>query len=78
VALGRGGALETVADGRTGVLVSEATAEAFADGLRRVERLDDDRDAIRRHALQFSKERFQTEIAALVADSLASFREAAS
>ena len=34
VALGRGGALETVVDGETGVLVDEPTAEAFADGDR--------------------------------------------
>src|SRR4029077_3856519 len=32
VALGRGGALETVVPGETGVLVEESTAEAFADG----------------------------------------------
>ena len=34
VALGRGGALETVIDGETGVLVDEPSAEAFADGPR--------------------------------------------
>ena len=32
VALARGGALETVIDGETGVLVAEPRAEAFADG----------------------------------------------
>ena len=36
VALARGGALETVIDGETGVLVDEPTPEALADGLRRV------------------------------------------
>ena len=35
VALARGGALETVVDGETGVLVAEPTAEAFADGIAR-------------------------------------------
>ena len=35
IALGRGGALETVVDGVTGVLVSEPTPEAFADGIAR-------------------------------------------
>ncbi len=35
VALGRGGALETVVDGVTGVLVTDDGAEAFADGIRR-------------------------------------------
>ena len=35
VALARGGALETVVDGVTGVLVQEPSAEAFAEGLAR-------------------------------------------
>ena len=59
VALARGGALETVVDGVTGVLVSEASAEAFADG-------DSPgawtgrstRGAIRRHAERFGRARF--------------------
>ena len=38
VALGRGGALETVIDGETGMLVDEPTAEAFADGIARAMR----------------------------------------
>ena len=35
VALARGGALETVTDGDTGVLFAEPTAESLADALRR-------------------------------------------
>jgi glycosyltransferase involved in cell wall biosynthesis len=50
VALGAGGALETVVDGETGVLVADATVEAFADGLARVERTRFDRAAIRANA----------------------------
>src|SRR5262249_35573281 len=34
VALGRGGAVETVLPGETGVLVDDATPQAFADGIR--------------------------------------------
>ena len=37
VALGRGGALETVIDGETGVLFAEPTAESLAAALRRVD-----------------------------------------
>ena len=37
VALGRGGACETVTDGETGVLFSDADAESLAAALRRVE-----------------------------------------
>jgi len=58
VALGRGGALETVVDGVTGVLVPSATPEAMAAGIRRA--LDGPFDAgtIRRHAERFSRARF--------------------
>ena len=36
VALARGGALETVTDGETGVLFAEPTADSLADALRRL------------------------------------------
>ena len=53
VALGRGGALETVIDGVTGVLVDEPTAEAFAAGIRRAMQTTFDSAVIRAHAHQF-------------------------
>jgi glycosyltransferase involved in cell wall biosynthesis len=60
VALGAGGATETVIDGVTGVLVPEATAETFADGLQMVTRTAFDGDAIRQNALRFSRQQFLT------------------
>lgn len=63
VALGRGGALETVVDGVTGVLVPGATVESLAEGLDRVRRLPFDSTVIRRHAEQFSRNRFAREMA---------------
>ncbi|MGE5358991.1 MAG: glycosyltransferase [Bacteroidales bacterium] len=66
VALGRGGALETVVDGVTGVLVSEDSAAAFADGLATAARRTFDPVAIREHAVAFSRERFATEMAARI------------
>ena len=70
VALGRGGALETVIDGETGVLVPSPTAEAFAEGLERVARMQVDRSRIRAHAETFSRERFATEIAAVIDETV--------
>jgi glycosyltransferase involved in cell wall biosynthesis len=58
VALGRGGAGETVVDGETGVLVVDPSIEAFADGLSRVRALAFEEPSLREHALQFSRERF--------------------
>jgi glycosyltransferase involved in cell wall biosynthesis len=53
VALARGGALETVVDGVTGVLVNEATAQAFAGGIQRAMQTNFDSSVIRAHATRF-------------------------
>ena len=58
VALATGGAAETVVDGETGVLVFEATAEAFADGLSRASERAFASAPLREHALGFSREQF--------------------
>lgn len=71
VALGRGGALETVIDGETGVLVPEATGEAFAAAFDRVARLRIDRDRIRSHAERFSTDRYVREFQAAVDETMA-------
>ncbi len=70
VALGKGGAVETVVDGVTGVLVDEPTPGALADGLRRALATRFDPAAIRRHAERFSRERFADEIRACVDETL--------
>jgi glycosyltransferase involved in cell wall biosynthesis len=71
VALARGGAIESVVDGVTGVLVADQTAQAFADGISRAMATRFDADLIRSHALRFSRERFAAEFSALAADTLA-------
>jgi len=71
VALGRGGALETVVDGMTGLLVEASTPAAFADALARVRQATFDPAAIRRHAERFSRERFAAEIRAAIAETAA-------
>jgi glycosyltransferase involved in cell wall biosynthesis len=62
------GAAEIVADGENGVLVDRQTPEAFADALRRLERLEMEiaPQAIRASAERFSKERFKRELMALI------------
>jgi glycosyltransferase involved in cell wall biosynthesis len=74
VALGRGGACETVIDGETGVLVGDASVEAFAEAVADVTKRRFDRAAIRRHAEGFGRARFGDEIERLVADTLAGGR----
>jgi glycosyltransferase involved in cell wall biosynthesis len=71
VALARGGALETVIDGDTGVLFAEPTVEAMAAALDRVAASEFDPAHIRRHAEQFSRERHVHQMRAVIADTLA-------
>ena len=59
VGLARGGATETVEDGRTGVLVDQLTPDAFAEGINRADGLSFDSGDIRKQALRFSRSRFQ-------------------
>jgi glycosyltransferase involved in cell wall biosynthesis len=69
VALGLGGARETVIDGQTGVLVDEATPGAFADALTRFPSFDP--AAIRANAERFSRGRFMTDFQAALDAALA-------
>jgi glycosyltransferase involved in cell wall biosynthesis len=71
VALARGGALETVVPGRTGVLVADDSAEAFAAGITQAVSAGFDPAAIRRHAEAFGRERFGDEVVAAIAESFA-------
>jgi len=71
VALGRGGALDTVLDGETGVLFPETTVESLAEGLKRAAALPWDTARIRAHAERFSRERFVAEMRQVVDDTLA-------
>jgi glycosyltransferase involved in cell wall biosynthesis len=66
VALGQGGALESVVDGVTGIHVQEPTVDAFAEALRDVSSREFDSGIIRRHAEAFGKARFQQQFQAIV------------
>jgi glycosyltransferase involved in cell wall biosynthesis len=66
VALGRGGATETVIPDQTGLLVNEPTSEAFAAAIDTAMSRRFDTAAIRAHAERFGRERFGDEIEALV------------
>jgi glycosyltransferase involved in cell wall biosynthesis len=70
IALARGGALETIVDGVTGVLVHEATPEALAAGIARARTLRFDSMAIRTHAVRFDRAVFARAIQTTV-ESLA-------
>lgn len=66
IAYGRGGALETVVPGKTGVFFDEQAWEPLADALLRFRPGDYDPEAIRAWAERFSEARFAHEIRAFV------------
>ena len=69
IAYGRGGARETVVDGVTGLFFDRPDAESLADAVLRFEGTAGGFSpvAIRRNALRFTRERFQSAFAAAVA-----------
>lgn len=64
LAYGKGGAMETVQDGKTGLFFDEQTPESLTDCIRRFEQggVSGTRRQIREHSLSFSEERFRNEI----------------
>ena len=71
IALGRGGATETVVPGVTGVLVPADQPEGFADAMRHFDSAAFDPKAIRVHAEQFGIDRFERAFRASVNDLIA-------
>jgi len=71
VAAAAGGALETVVDGVTGVLVEPGSAEAMAEGIRRALGARFDPATLRQHAEAFGRERFKARVAAIADETLA-------
>lgn len=70
VAYGRGGALETVIDGVTGRLFGEPTRDALLEAMAGALKTTFDADAIRDHALGFSRARFVANLSRELASAL--------
>jgi glycosyltransferase involved in cell wall biosynthesis len=62
IAWARGGALETVEEGRTGIFFREPAIGALREAIHRFERATFRTDEIRRRALRFGRERFKQEM----------------
>ncbi|MGO9895567.1 MAG: glycosyltransferase family 4 protein [Bryobacteraceae bacterium] len=67
---GRGGVLDTVIPGITGLFFSQQSPEAICEAVRRFEQCEFDRAAIRAHAEGFSAARFRMRFRSLVDRSL--------
>jgi glycosyltransferase involved in cell wall biosynthesis len=61
IAYGKGAALETVIEEKTGTFFREQTVSSLCDAVRQFEQKEFDPDEIRRHALFFNRTRFKNE-----------------
>ncbi len=79
IAFGKGGATETVIDGRTGLWFAEQTADCLIDALSRFESVEDTFDprVARRQAERFALPRYERELATFVAGMAGANRRAA-
>jgi len=71
VAFARGGALETVTDGETGVLFDELTLESLSAALERARALQFDPSLLRLQAERFSHARYAAQMRAVIAETMA-------
>jgi hypothetical protein len=62
-------------DGETGILVREASPDAFADAVDRAARAAFPADVVRANALRFSRERFMREFQTAVDETVWGSRE---
>ena len=74
IAYGRGGALEYVEEGQTGVLFKEQTPESLVETVRRFEKMSFDEELIRNRAADFDATVFVRELSGLVKREWDSFK----
>ncbi|MBI4262458.1 glycosyltransferase [Candidatus Uhrbacteria bacterium] len=74
IAYAKGGALETIKEGETGILFHEQIWEALADAVLRFDATQFDPQKIRTHALQWDVEQFKTKIKQYVDDKWKQFQ----
>uniref|UniRef100_A0A7C3J713 Glycosyltransferase family 4 protein n=1 Tax=candidate division WOR-3 bacterium TaxID=2052148 RepID=A0A7C3J713_UNCW3 len=61
IALKKGGALETVVEGKTGLFFEKQSVDSLTDAIKRFEQISFSQKECRDNALKFSKERFKKE-----------------
>ena len=71
IAYGKGGALETVREGESGLFFTPQTSEALAEAVRKSQNLFWDRQAIQHRVRPFHKQEFLKRLRSLIEESLA-------
>lgn len=70
IAYGKGGARDSLAEGKTGIFFDHQTVEGLVEAMQKFSEYTFDHHAIREHARKFSSERFQTEVKKVVEEGL--------
>ena len=73
IAFGKGGALDTVIEGETGLFFHEQSVEALMATIEQFEKISFDPAAARANAERFSVERFKRELGDFVAEKWQAF-----
>jgi glycosyltransferase involved in cell wall biosynthesis len=71
IAYAAGGALDTVVDGRTGILFERQQVDSLIGAVRRAETTNWDSDELRQHARKFDRNVFRDNLLAFVRESVA-------
>lgn len=74
IAYGKGGALETVIDEKTGVFFKEQTVESLKEAVLRFQKMSFDKNVIRAHAEEFSIESFKGKMRCFVEEKYEEFK----
>lgn len=75
IAYGRGGALETVVNRKTGLFFMEQTKESVMEAVKSFENMTFQREVIADHAEKFSEERFRKELKDYILEEYRKFEE---
>lgn len=74
IAYGKGGALETVIEDKTGVFFKEQTKDSLIDAIKKFETMNFDKNEIRKHAEGFDEEIFKQKIHKYLLDCYNDFK----
>ncbi len=74
IAFGKGGALETVVDGKTGLFFERQTKEDLIQAVEKFQKMTFDKQEIREHALKFDEEVFKKKIEGFINEKFKEFR----
>ena len=73
IAYGKGGALETVVEGKTGTFFKEQTKESFKEAVLRFQDMKFDKNEIRKHAEKFDEEIFKRKMKTFIDEAYEEF-----